>query len=80
MCDSTRTNGRRPECALLRRLSPDLYGYEPAALDFDVQVVPVEHQHTHERSAARGDGTIAASVRKMVICNPNRNAFEWEDV
>ncbi len=49
---------------------PGLYGYEPATLDLDVQVVPVEHQHTHERSAARGDGTIAAAVRKMVICNP----------
>ena len=59
---------------------PGLYGYEPATLDLDVQVVPVEHQHTHERSAARGDGTIAAAVRKMVICNPNRNAIEWEDV
>ena len=59
---------------------PGLYGYEPATLDFDVQVVPRQQQHTHERSAARGDGTIAASVRKMVICNPNSDAFEWEDV
>ena len=47
---------RPPECALLCRLCLGLYGYKPATLDSDVQVVPFEQQHTHERSAARSVG------------------------
>ena len=54
--EDCKTNRRPAECALLCRLGPGLYGYEPATLDFDVQVVPVEQQHTHERIAARGAG------------------------
>ena len=41
------------------------------ALDFDVQVVPVEQQHTHERSAARSVGLdmsrLAVPVNRNVV-------------
>ena len=68
------TTRRRPECALLCQLCPGLYGYEPATLDFDVQVVPVEQQHTHERSAAR---SVGLDMSRLAVPE-NRNVVNVE--